>query len=113
MTSKRKAAPPAAAVQAEGACTEPVVLPAECRMAALPALKEVLLAALALPAVALDGRRVERADTAALQLLALFRRELVGNGGSLSWLGASEPLIEAVGLLGLTQTLELPATALA
>lgn len=87
----------------------PLALPADCRIAALPALKDALLAALGEGAVTLDGRHVERTDTAALQLLLLFRRELALRGANLSWLGASSALLEAAGLLGLTQTLELPA----
>jgi ABC-type transporter Mla MlaB component len=57
----------------------------------------------------LDGSRVERVDTAALQLLVLLRRELDGRGGTLAWQGASEALNDAAGLLGLARILELPA----
>lgn len=89
----------------------PLVLPADCRIAALPVLKDALVGALSAGAVTLDGRQVERTDTAALQLLLLFRRELALRGANLSWLGASNALLEAAGLLGLTQTLELPAAA--
>jgi ABC-type transporter Mla MlaB component len=56
---------------------------------------------------------VERADTAALQLLVLFRRELQARGGTLDWRGASEAINEAAGLLGLARILELPAAGLA
>jgi len=52
---------------------------------------------------------VERVDTAALQLLVLFQRELQARGGTLDWHGASEAFNEAAGLLGLTRLLELPA----
>ncbi|MDQ6646794.1 MAG: STAS domain-containing protein [Pseudomonadota bacterium] len=80
-------------------------------MAAQPALKDQLLGALGAGAVVLDGVDVERADTAVLQLLLLFRRELTRRGGSLSWRGASDALTEAAAVLGLTQTLEMPAPA--
>jgi anti-anti-sigma regulatory factor len=90
-----------------------VVLPADCRMAAQTALKEELLGALKAGAIMLDGAGVERADTAALQLLVVFRRELDKQGGTLSWRASSEALNEAAGLLGLAQILELPAAALA
>ena len=86
-----------------------VVLPADCRMAAQAALKEELLGALKAGAIVLDGARVERTDTAALQLLVVFRRELDKCGGTLNWRGASDALNEAAGVLGLTQILELPA----
>lgn len=88
-----------------------IVLPPDCRMAAQPALKDQLLGALGAAAIVLDGGQVERADTAVLQLLLLFRRELAMSGGSLSWRGASHALIEAAAVLGLTQTLEMPAPA--
>jgi phospholipid transport system transporter-binding protein len=91
-----------------------VVLPADCRIAAQAALKAELLGALEKGAiVVLDGSQVERADTAALQLLVLFRRELQARGGRLGWRGASEAINEAAGLLGLAQILELPAAGLA
>ena len=87
-----------------------VVLPADCRIAAQAALKAELLGALEQGAIVmLDGSQVERADTAALQLLVLFRRELQARGGTLDWRGASEALNEAAGLLGLARILELPA----
>ncbi len=88
-----------------------IVLPADCRMAAQPALKDQLLGALDAAAIVLNGGQVERADTAMLQLLLLFRREVAMSGGSLSWRGASHALSEAAAVLGLTQTLEMPAPA--
>jgi ABC-type transporter Mla MlaB component len=84
-------------------------LPADCRMAAQTALLTELLGALDAPATALDGRVVERVDTAALQLLTLFRREATSRGCAVSWLGASDTLCEAAGVLGLSQALDLPA----
>jgi phospholipid transport system transporter-binding protein len=90
-----------------------VRLPADCRMATQAELKAELLGALEANAIVLDGGQVERVDTAALQLLLLFRRELDARGGMLVWHGASDALNEAAGLLGLAQSLNLPATALA
>ena len=132
-TTKRRAAsgmPPAATVEPlptaaviSAAVAAPVaevtvapaalVLPADCRIGAQVALKQALLDALETDGIVLDGRAVERADTAALQLLTLFQRELQARGNSLSWCGASDALNEAAGLLGLAQILELPAAALA
>ncbi|MHB1272110.1 MAG: STAS domain-containing protein [Rhodanobacter sp.] len=100
---------------ADGAASarpQPVVvtLPADCRMAAAQAhLLQELLAALDACTIEVDGREVERVDTAALQLLTLFKREVDARGGTLSWMGTSEALDEAAGLLGLAKTLELPA----
>jgi len=90
-----------------------VQLPADCRMAAQAALKAELLGALPAGAIVLDGGQVERIDTAALQLLVLFRRELDAGGGTLAWRGASDVLHEAASLLGLAQLLNLPAATLA
>jgi len=104
--------PPAVSAAADGAAV--VVLPPDCRIATQAALKAELLGALEHDAiVALDGSQVERVDTAALQLLVLFRRELQARGGTLDWHGTSEAFNEAAGLLGLTRLLELPAAGLA
>ncbi|MEI7035969.1 STAS domain-containing protein [Fulvimonas yonginensis] len=92
---------------------EPTVLeiglPADCRMAAQTALLADLLGALDAPAARIDGRAVERVDTAALQLLTLFRREALARGCAVSWQGASTTLREAADTLGLAQALDLPA----
>jgi phospholipid transport system transporter-binding protein len=96
-----------------GDATASVQLPADCRMATQAALKAELLGALNAGAIVLDGGQVERVDTAALQLLVVFRRELEARGGTLAWHGTSSALSEAAGLLGLAQLLNLPAAALA
>lgn len=100
-------------MSATAAVAPSVVLPVDCRMAAQLSLKNELTARLGASAIAFDGRQVDRVDTAALQLLLLFRRDVVKRGGVISWLGASDVLNEAANLLGLAQTLELPAAALA
>ncbi len=102
--------PPVAEVTGASAA---LVLPADCRIGAQAALRQALLDALETGGVVLDGRAVERTDTAALQLLTLFQREVQARGKSLSWCGASDALNEAAALLGLAQILELPAAALA
>ncbi len=84
-------------------------LPADCRMAAQSALLAELLAALDASATGIDGSAVQRVDTAALQLLVLFRREAMARGCAVTWLGASETLYEAAGVLGLAGILDLPA----
>lgn len=119
-TTKRWASsgmPPAAMVEPPVAevtgASAALVLPADCRIAAQLALKQALMDALNAGDIVLDGRAVERIDTAALQLLTLFQREVKARGSTLSWCGASDALNEAAGLLGLTQILELPAAALA
>lgn len=116
-TSMRSASA-AASVPAQGAIgagvdaagSIEIDLPADCRMAAQSALLAELLGALDAPATHLDGRAVERVDTAALQLLTLFRREATARGRAVSWLGASSILCEAAGVLGLAKALDLPAS---
>ena len=93
----------------EQAAAGAVMLPADCRMAALAALHTELVAALPGGAIELDGSQVERVDTAALQLLVMLRRALDGRDGSLAWRGSSAALDNAAGLLGLAKILELPA----
>ncbi|MFC4764263.1 STAS domain-containing protein [Dyella koreensis] len=90
--------------------TTRVTLPADCRIADLPAVKAELQAALATSAAELDASAVERVDTAALQLLAVFRRDAASKGLAVAWTGASAALRDAATLLGLAHTLELPAS---
>ena len=87
-----------------------IALPADFRLAELADVKAGLLQALEAPSVQLDGAGVERVDTAALQLLLAFRRAASAQGLPASWLGVSETMRDAAGVLGLTQALELPAT---
>lgn len=90
-----------------------VALPADCRLAAQAALKARLEEVLPDGDIIIDATGLERVDTAALQLLVLFRRELEQRGGTLSWLGTNDVLAEAAGVLGLEQLLNLPAATLA
>ncbi|MBD8881943.1 STAS domain-containing protein [Rhodanobacter sp. 7MK24] len=86
-----------------------VVLPADCRIGAQAVLQAELSEALRGGAIEFDGSQVERVDTAALQLLVLFRRALDARGGTLSWRSVSTALNDAASLLGLARILELPA----
>ncbi len=81
-------------------------LPADCRLAELPTLREQCLA---MPSGTLDATAVERVDTATLQLLAAFHRDALARGGKIAWAGVSTPLREAAERLGLAQALALPA----
>lgn len=86
-----------------------VALPTDFRLAELAAVKAQLLEALDAPLVHIDGAAVERVDTAALQLLVVFRREAAARGQSPAWQGVSAVMRDAAALLGLAQVLELPA----
>ena len=59
-------------------------------------------------ALVLDASRVQRIDTAALQLLAAFCRTTRDAGLPLHWRAASPALREAAGLLGLDESLGRP-----
>ncbi len=58
--------------------------------------------------VELDASRVERVDTAALQLLAAFCRATRDAGLTLRWRAASPALCEAATMLGLNEMLGRP-----
>ncbi len=103
----------ASAASAKDDATAVVQLPADCRLAAQAALKTQLEEVLHQGEIVLDVEALERVDTAALQLLVLFRRELESRGGKLGWRGANVVLDEAAGLLGLEQLLNRPAATLA
>ena len=106
--------PGALSVVPTGAQAAAVVrLPADCRLAAQTALKARLQEVLLQRDIVLDVAALERVDTAALQLLVLFRRELESDGGKLRWQGANAVLDEAAGVLGLEKLLNLPAATLA
>jgi phospholipid transport system transporter-binding protein len=91
---------------AAGRGTPTIRLPADCRMAELPTLREQCLAT---PSSTLDATAVERVDTAALQLLVAFHRDALARGGKVAWAGVSTPLREAAERLGLAQALALSA----
>lgn len=87
-----------------------IALPADFRLASVAEVKAELIDAFDAPSAQLDGAGVERVDTAALQLLVAFRREATARGQAPQWLGVSEVMRDAAGVLGLAQALELPAS---
>lgn len=86
-----------------------IALPADFRLGSVADVKAELIDAFDAPGTQLDGAGVERVDTAALQLLVAFRREATARGQAPAWLGVSDVMREAAGVLGLAQALELPA----
>lgn len=58
--------------------------------------------------VLLDGRRVEKVDTAGIQALLAGRQALARAGKTVQWAGCSPQLKAAAELLGLAQALGLP-----
>jgi ABC-type transporter Mla MlaB component len=57
--------------------------------------------------VEIDGTAVDRVDTAGLQLLAAFVRDLRYDGRGVEWIGCSEALKKAAHSLGLSAALGL------
>ena len=112
-TAKQQKAGKPSATASAGAVGDAVAtvirLPADCRLGAQLALKAQLEAALHSGEIVLDTADLERVDTAALQLMVLFRRQLAQQGGTLFWRGTNEILGEAAAVLGLQQLLNLPA----
>jgi len=72
--------------------------------------KTVLVTALASKeSVLLNGSQVERADTAALQLLSAFFQDANKQKKTVEWKDPSEALCRSATLLGLTEALNLQA----
>ncbi|HTY93461.1 MAG TPA: STAS domain-containing protein [Steroidobacteraceae bacterium] len=84
-----------------------VALPADCTLGNIGALRDLLCEVKAgVPNITLDLRRLERFDTATLQLLAAFTRDHAARGANLLTCGNRPAWDEAAALLGLTATLE-------
>jgi ABC-type transporter Mla MlaB component len=60
-------------------------------------------------AVSVDRSEVQRPNTAMLQLLAAFARDLHEQSRSIEWSGESDAFDRAAGALGLSSALGLPA----
>lgn len=61
--------------------------------------------------VQIDGTAVDRVDTAGLQLLAAFVRDLRAEQRTVEWIGCSDALRKAATALGLDAALCLSGTA--
>jgi phospholipid transport system transporter-binding protein len=86
-----------------------VGMPADFRIAEVTDMHRRLGDTLDSGAIVLDGSAVERVDTAALQLLVVYQREVQKRGNPMQWAGVSAPLHDAASQLGLAQILALPA----
>jgi anti-anti-sigma regulatory factor len=90
----------------------PLMLDADLRIGAAPALRETLLAALAAgEGLDIDASAVAQVDTAALQVLAAFSRDARAASVAVVWTGVSDSLRRGVSVLGLNALIELPAHA--
>jgi len=102
------AAPAAAGEAGGGDRGQLVTLAADLRIGAVQELAERLRGCLdGVGTVALDGSAVEQLDTAGVQLLAVFARQLREQDTPLAWQGASAALRDGAALLGLGEVLGL------
>lgn len=86
--------------------SEVIELPVDCTLRHIGALKQQLCAvADDVQNITLDLRRLERFDTATLQLIAAFARDHVARGANLLTCGNRPSWDEAAELLGLSATL--------
>jgi phospholipid transport system transporter-binding protein len=87
-----------------------MTLDADLRLAAAPALRNVLLGALAAgQPVRIDGAAVAQVDTATLQLLCAFVRDAAASEQAVIWTAASDALMAGAAMLGLHRSMNLPA----
>jgi anti-anti-sigma regulatory factor len=84
-----------------------VLLGASCTIKETAALKAQLLERLARPGtIEIDGRGVQRVDTAGLQLLVAFALDCMERNIPFVWRGRSAELEQAVDMLGIAPLLE-------
>lgn len=84
-------------------------LPGRCTLADAAALREDLLVLLGTgQQVQIDAQVVDQIDTAGLQLLGAFARDLAASGRPLQWQSVTNVLREAAASLALESTLNLP-----
>ena len=82
----------------------------DCTVGSIPNLREELLGwLLSVSSVVIDRSGVQRPNTAMLQLLVAFARDLKAQSRTIEWRGSSETFDRAAQSLGLAATLGLPA----
>lgn len=122
MTKKRTHAtkrPRAAAAKQEAVTSQgkeavpgTIDLGVSCTVAEIAALKAACLAALdGKDPPAIDGTRVERVDTAGLQVLVAFAIDCMERSVHFTWTGRSPALARGIRLLGIGALLESPGLA--
>ena len=96
---------------AAGDAAGPLALAPLCTLREAVAMKGQLLERLDQAGdVEIDAGRVEKIDTAGLQLLVAFSRQLRESHRTLAWKAVAPELTRAAAQLGLADTLGLPAT---
>jgi anti-anti-sigma regulatory factor len=105
-----RAIPTAAASKRKA--VRPLALPVECGIAMVEELKSGLLKRVSdSGSVRIDASAVQRIDTASLQVLAAFARDRRVAGLPVAWVGVSDVVTDAAGMLDLTETLGLAPSA--
>jgi anti-anti-sigma regulatory factor len=84
-----------------------VELPVIFDLESTPELHARLRAALATPAIAIDGSRVQHIDVAGLQLLCAFVATAAARGVGLEWTVVSPMLVTYVKRLGVERLIQL------
>lgn len=108
----RPTATPEPKVAAPQAAPGTIDLGASCTLHEVAALRGVCLAALeAKEPPVIDGSRVERVDTAGLQVLVGFTIDCMERSINFSWAGRSDALQQGIRLLGIEALLESPGVA--
>ena len=106
MNPARKLAHPGGGTDDSAPRSEVIELPVDCTLRHIIALKERLCGVSdEVQNITLDLRRVERFDTATLQLIAAFVRDHAARGANLLTCGNRPAWDEAAELLGLSATL--------
>ncbi len=89
-----------------------ITLPADCTLREAAVLQALLVSTISpTSSVIVEGGAVTRIDAAALQLLAAFARRERAAGRQVEWQSASDDLNKASAMLGLSEVLQLPASA--
>jgi anti-anti-sigma regulatory factor len=85
-----------------------LILPEEIRISNSEEFKkDLLVAADGENSILIDGSKVNRIDTSAIQLLVALSHDCNKKGSPLKWYGASDKLVSYVKLLGLKDSLGL------
>jgi anti-anti-sigma regulatory factor len=85
----------------------PIVLPADFGVRSAAEIQARFVEALDGKVITLDGSRVERADTAGVQLLCALAIAAAQAGLAISWTAVSPALVTVVQLLGLQSIVQL------
>ncbi|HEY3786328.1 MAG TPA: STAS domain-containing protein [Steroidobacteraceae bacterium] len=106
---RRRGKGPVAARTSPAMRARSFTLASECMVSEVTSLKSRLRRLVEEPRpVALDPTRLQRIDTAGMQVIAAFVRDREQRGLAVQWRGASATLSSAAHLLGLAPLLRLP-----